>query len=289
MSKTTWMWVALGMSTLTFSCTYKAEREQLKQQAAELEQRLHERDSAFNGIMAVMTEVENSIALIKEQENLINTSTGDMAADQTLAADVNRLGALITSANEKVASLSSQLDKSKVEMKAFRSKLQLLTKDLQDRENSLIALREELNIKNEQIATLDTEVKTLVDRVQVQTETIEVQTQELAERETKLNTAYFTIDTDKNLVAKGLVSKEGGFLGLGKTTTLQADASKGFTEVNIRDTKKFYIDSEKMKLVTEHPSSSYKLVQEDAKVKYLEVTNPDEFWKISKYLVVSIK
>ncbi|WP_421897249.1 hypothetical protein [Marinoscillum sp.] len=283
----------LLVGALAFTSCDKEEREQLQAQADELEQKLHERDSAFNSIMNVMAEVETQIEQIKTQENLIaSSSSGDfssMEKDQ-MVGDLKKINELISSTNEKVKSLSSQLEDSNIELNAFKRRVQDMMKNLKAREASIAQLKEDIQMKDNRIAELDTEVGSLVTRVQLQTETIELQNQELVERENDLNTAFFAVDTEKKLKDEGLVTKEGGFLWIGKTTELQADAAQQkFTEVDIQNTKRFYIDSEKLEIVTEHPSESYKLVNEDGRVKYLEVVNPSEFWKISKYLVVSVK
>ncbi|WP_421872188.1 hypothetical protein [Marinoscillum sp.] len=285
---------AIGMvAVLGLSSCDKQERERLQAQADSLEYKLQERDSAFNNIMNVMADVEAQIDDIKKQENLVvNNSSGDFSSNEKdqMVDDLKRINSLINDANSKVASLSSQLENSNFELNAFKKRVQNMKADLATRETAIARLQEELELKDTQIAELNTEVNSLVTRVQLQTETIEVQNQELIKREDHLNTAYFAVDTEKKLRDEGLITKEGGFLWIGRTTELQEDAAQTkFTEVDIQNTKKFYVDSDKMEIVTEHPSDSYKLVNEEGKVKYLEVTNPAKFWKISKYLVISVK
>lgn len=286
--------LAIGMATvLGLTSCGKQEREKLKAQADSLEYKLQERDSAFNNIMNVMAEVETQIDDIKKQENMVVTnSSGDFSPKEknAMVDDLKRINVLIDDANTKIASLSGQLENSNFELNAFKKRVQNMKSDLQNRETAIAKLQEEIEMKDTQIAELNTEVTSLVTRVQLQTETIEVQNQELVERENDLNTAYFAVDTEKKLRDEGLVTKEGGFLWIGRTTELQADVAQAkFTEVDIQNTKKFYVDSDKMEIVTEHPSDSYKLVNEEGKVKYLEVTDPAKFWKISKYLVISVK
>ncbi len=291
-NKTSIIASTLVVGALLFSSCDRKEQEQLKAKADQLEQQLHERDSAFNSIMNVMADVENQIDEIKEQEKLISTQSGDFSEEgqRHLVSDLKRINDLITNTNQKVASLSSQLESSSLELRAFRQKVNKMSTDLQERETALAQLREELETKNQHIAELNTEVTGLVTRVQLQTETIDVQSEELEDRKKKLNTAYFAVDKEKNLKEEGLVAKEGGFLWIGRSTELQADVAQNkFTEVDIQNTRRFYIDSDKMEIVTQHPSESYELINEDNKVKYLEVTDPAAFWKISKYLVISIK
>lgn len=283
----------LMVGALLFSSCDGEEREQLRAQAEQLEQQLHERDSAFNSIMNIMADVETQIEEIKAQEKLISTQhSSDFVSNdgEQMVSDLKKISDLINDTNAKVAGLNTQLENSNLELKAFRRKVNKMTADLKERETVIVQLRDELESKNLHIAELDSEVNTLVTRVQLQTETIDMQAQEIESKIGDLNTAFFAVDTEKKLKDEGLVTKEGGFLWIGRSTELQADAAQGkFTEVDILNTRRFYIDSDKMEIVTEHPSESYKLVNENNKVKYLEVTDPNKFWQISKYLVISIK
>jgi hypothetical protein len=106
-----------------------------------------------------------------------------------------------------------------------------------------------------------------------------------------MNKGFIASGTYKSLKAKGLISKEGGFLGLGKKESLHPDVSDNvFTQVNIRETKSIPVNSKSAKLITEHPSSSYELVRDkDNKIASIDIKDPDQFWKISKYAVVEIK
>jgi len=282
----------LLLATMLFSSCGREEREQLKAQNEELTSQLNMRDSLYNEMMNIMTEVESEINQIKEQEHMISTKSGDFAEkdDQEMATDIRKINDLIKSTNQKVILLSGKLDQADIQVNAFKKRIAVLTKNLKNHEENIAQLNEQLDLKDEEIKELHTEVGSLVTRVQLQTETIDIQNQELNHREEALNRGFFAVGTSKNLMANGLVTKEGGFLWLGRTTELQADVTQDkFTEVNIQDTKRFYLDSDKIELVTEHPSESYKLVSDAGKVKYLEVTDPREFWKISKYLVISVK
>jgi hypothetical protein len=85
--------------------------------------------------------------------------------------------------------------------------------------------------------------------------------------------------------------REGGFLGLlGQNKTIQENFDdEYFTELNIQETKTIPLNSKKAVVVSEHPNNSYTLVEEDGLVSYLQIDNPEEFWKISKYAVIEVK
>lgn len=97
----------------------------------------------------------------------------------------------------------------------------------------------------------------------------------------QLNTAWYVFGTKKEL-------KEQNILVNGKV--LQGNFNKNyFTKVDIRSLKAIKLYSKSAKLLTMHPSSSYKL-ERDAQGQYvLNITNPQLFWSTSKYLVVQVK
>ncbi len=98
---------------------------------------------------------------------------------------------------------------------------------------------------------------------------------EVVEKQVKvLNTAYYCYGTFKELKEQGVVTKEGGFIGLGRTEKLTDDFNKKyFTQIDITETTSIDIFSKKVKIVTTHPSGSYKLEGVD-KVDKLLITNP---------------
>ena len=107
-----------------------------------------------------------------------------------------------------------------------------------------------------------------------------------------LNKVHFAIGTFEDLKAKGLVEKEGGFLFFGRKKALVDDPSEAqFAEIDGRQLRKLPIEAKKLELVSDHPSDSYAIVQdeENEDMKYLEILDANEFWRISKYLVISTK
>lgn len=57
--------------------------------------------------------------------------------------------------------------------------------------------------------------------------------------------------------------------------------------IDITKVQSFDINNKNAKVVTNHPSDSYKM-EKDAKgvILKLEITDPTRFWKASKYLVI---
>ena len=113
--------------------------------------------------------------------------------------------------------------------------------------------------------------------------------EESTQKTEELNTAFYAFGTSKELVKQGVLTKEGGFIGIGKAAKLKDDFNKSyFTKVDITKVLSISILAKKAKLITSHPASSYKFVGE-GKVDKLEITDSKEFWSVSKYLVIVVE
>lgn len=281
--------VALAMAFINI----RNEKTQLAETKVSLEKELHTRDSAYNEIINVMYEVESKIEKIKARENLIsNMSSGEltMSIKDQMVADMGRIDSLIIETNETVSKLVSKLDNANMNLNSFKKRINQLSKDLKDRQQSIVSLKKDLEEKDVVIADLSADVKSLEYEVSIQEETITTQMNKIVMQEDEMSKAYFAIGTEKALEKDGLVAKEGGFLWFGKTTELQENAAQNkFSEIDIRTTGRLIVDAEEVDLITEHPTNSYEIVKDGDVIRFIEITDPEEFWKISKYLVVAVK
>lgn len=62
-----------------------------------------------------------------------------------------------------------------------------------------------------------------------------------------------------------------------------------FTQIDIRTTKEIKLYSKDADVLTTHPTGSYALDKDDKGLLTLRITNPKEFWSVSKYLVIQVK
>lgn len=95
----------------------------------------------------------------------------------------------------------------------------------------------------------------------------------------------------EELKENGVVTREGGILGiLGKTKALNKNLNDNyFTKLNIRSTQTIPLYTKKAEIITEHSDSSYRFVYQDDLIAYLEIEDPNEFWKLTKYAVIDVK
>ena len=110
----------------------------------------------------------------------------------------------------------------------------------------------------------------------------------IAQQVVEKNTVWYIVGTRKNLEEQKIVTKEGGFIGLGKTRKVNEDFDKSlFTMADQRDLMALPVFSKKARLLTIHPAASYQFLGED-NIDSLKILHPDDFWSASRYLVVMI-
>ena len=160
-----------------------------------------------------------------------------------------------------VDDLSAQLDAQKIKVQELEARL--AEKDI------LIAQQ------GEAITTLNENVNALSEENKAKSQTV-------AEQDKQIHTAWYVFGTKSELKEQKILQK-GDVLQSG-------DFNKDyFTKVDIRYDKEIKLYSKSAKLLTNHPAGSYKLEKDNKGQYVLQITNPDAFWSVSKYLVVQVR
>jgi hypothetical protein len=252
-----------------------------------LTNKLTARDSSIGEWVTTFGEIEKNIALIKEKEHIIstNSSAGELSNNkkQQILEDIKYINTLLEQNKKKIASLNSQLNKSGGTIKGLQSTIAGLEASVKQSESDIAELKTTLVSKKFEIEQLNIAKAGLQDSIVQKNEKITTQTFEM-------NKAFYAFGTFKELKAKGLLTKEGGFIGLGRTKTLSGSfPDSSFNQIDITVMKSIKLNSKSAKLISEHPANSYKFIRDkDKKFESMEITDPAEFWKISKYAVLEI-
>jgi hypothetical protein len=271
---------------------YKNEQKRheaiVENQKQSFTQLLTSRDSVINEWMLTFDEIEKDLSSVKEKENIITMKSSDKEFSkdkkQQILKDIEYVNTLLDQNKKKIASLTAQLNSSGGTIKGLQVKVAELEASIKQRETEVADLKVALTKKDFEIGQLNT-------RMSDQQVAIAQKDEKISNQTAEMNKGFVAYGTYKDLKAKGLISKEGGFLGLGKKESLHQNFSDTqFTQVNITETKSIPVNSKDAKFITTHPSNSYELVRDkDNKIASIEIKDPEQFWKISKYAVVEIK
>ena len=163
------------------------------------------------------------------------------------------------------------------------------TTNLVGYENFILGLETMLAEKDKEIYSLLGNLNDVNDELGSMIKMYSVAKAEATQKNKKLNTAWYTAGTTKELVKKGVISNEGGFIGLGTIKKLSENFNtQNFVEVDITKLKTIKLEAQKIKLITTHVADSYSIVK-TVEGCNLYIQNAEKFWSASKYLVVLIE
>lgn len=272
----------------TYNTEQKRQLSMMESQKQSFTQVISTRDSVINEWMITFDQIEKNLNLVKEKQNIITMTSSDVEFSkdkkQQILKDIEYINTLLDQNKKKIVSLTAQLKNSGGAIKSLQIKFAELEATMKLRETEISDLKVALVSKDFEIGQLNTKMTEQQLAISQKDEKINNQTY-------KMNKAYLAYGTYKDLKAKGLVSREGGFLGLGKKEALLENFSDtSFIQVDITDMRTIPVNSKTAKLITEHPSSSYKVIRDkDNRIASIEIKDPEQFWKISRYAVVETK
>ena len=243
-----------------------------------------QKDTTVIAYVAAFNAIQANLDSIKGKEMIISKTTkggGELkqnAKDQ-INQDINSIYQLLQKNRQLVANLKSKAKKSNVRNVEMEKMIETLNSQNEAKDADIARLKAELENLNIKITELNTSVENLSASNQSKAQTIDAQTM-------ALNTAYYVIGTTKELIANNVITKAGGFAGIGRNKKLKEDFNKEyFTRIDITTFKGVAIAKKKVSVITNHLKSSYKLTGLKT-IDSLVVNNPSKFWNSSKYLVI---
>ncbi len=232
--------------------------------------------STFNEIqegLRIITEAENEVTLLKEDET--GSSSEQIKEKLQVIANQMRLN------RELIAKLQRQVRESAAASEQMKQTIATLTLQLEEKEQALVALRDELQKRDIQIAELDATVDNLNTNVKSLRQENTSQSKTISSQDKALNTAWYVFGTKKELKDQHILDGD---------HVLQSNFNQSyFTKIDIRVDKEIKLYSKSAKILTSHPASSYTLSQDANKQYILSITDPTTFWATSRYLVVLVK
>lgn len=242
-----------------------------------------QRDNEINDMLATFNEIEEGFREINEAERRVSLAKQGEGSSRTqrIRENIQFIQSTMRQNRELISKLRQQLRESTFNGEQLKRTIENMTAQLEEKDRQLQKLREELDAKDihiteldEQIAGLNTNVSSLKEENSQKTTTINTQ-------DKQLNTAWFVFGT-KDELKEQKIYVDGQVL----RSNFNRDY---FTKIDIRVDKEIKLYSRSAKMLTSHPASSYTLERNANKQYVLRITNPQQFWSTSKYLVVLVK
>ncbi len=285
--------LAFSLAAVTFgftSCNQK-EIDAQKVTIDSLQAIVDAKDNELNDLFDMLNEIEDNLSAIGSkysnvQEMRRNNLEGNSSRRSQIADEMKSIEDLMAQNKQKIANLSAKVNS--------------LTRQNTDLQAYITRLEERSMAQEQQIAELMTElennrvvIKGLNRDVSELTASNQRKDEYIAEQIAAANRAYFIVGTYNELRDAGIVSKTGGFIGIGRKQGTVADMNTElFNEIDRTTVTTIAVDKRKAQVISQHPADSYELVADETDPQttaYLRILNPAQFWKYTDYLVISTK
>lgn len=283
--KKTVLILSLGLAVAITGCQDKKKAMETVpvEQRDSLNRIVEQKENEINDMMATINDIEDGLREIAAAENRVNVARQGEGTNQKVRIRENMefIQSTMKQNRELVKKLQQQLRESSFKGDQLRRTIENLTQQLEEKEKQLQQLRAELEQKDIHIAEQDERIEGLNKNVSSLVEETTQKQQTINTQDKQLHTAWYVFGTKSELKEQNIL-KDGD--------VLRANFNKDyFTKIDIRIDKEIKLYSRSAKMLTSHPSGSYTLAQDANKQYVLRITNPQQFWSTSKYLVVLVK
>jgi len=232
-------------------------------------------------------DIQENLNRIKEMEGVISMQTANPSemqdsAKEQINSDINFIYELLQKNKQTIDDMKRKLSKSDKKMKELERLIANLEMQITQKDAEITLLKE-------QLAQMNIHIEILVTQIDSISQENKVKGNEIADKTEELNTVFYVYGTKKELIEKQVLTKEGGFIGIGKIDKLRQDFNKDyFTKADLTQLNSITLASKKARLITTHPSDSYKIIGNE-KADKIEITDAKKFWAASKYLVIVVE
>jgi len=249
-----------------------------------LEKKVRE-DSVVNTYISTINSIQDNLDSIKLREKIIaQKSSGNDFESQKEQIE-----------NDLIA-IHRFMDMNKTKVQALTAYIQKRDGKIDEANKTIEGIQRVYDRINHDVEMRDMELKDIKNYLgKINNELIEVtatlneKNKENAKKTNELNTAFYAIGTSQELKSRGIITNEGGFIGIGATLKMKDDFKRtSFSKINITVASNIAINAKSAKIITTHPAISYKVNGDKKHVESIDIISPKEFWGASKYLVILV-
>ena len=275
------------------SCNTKKEKEQEAIDTSSmvidsLRQALTQSQNESSDLIETLSQIQEGFDQINQAQGRINVkkTEGDTPDRQAIVENMEFIQRTLALNKELIASLQQQLRTTSQSDARSKAKLEEMVanfnKQLEEKSKEIEALRAELAEKDIRIAEQTEEINSLNQSVSDLNKQNEEKARSIAAQDKEMNTAYYVFGTKKELREQRILNRNDVL----KNNDFNKDY---FTRIDLRVTKAIKLYSKSAKLMTNHPAGTYTLEKDAQGMYVLRITDPQNFWSVSRYLVITVK
>lgn len=282
------MLFAALLSAVMCGCSEKkasgGSSDDIDSDSIEILQRENERlRNEQDELLSTLNDIEEGFREINEAQGRLSIDRRNEGAGsrERIREDMKYIQETMAQNAELIEKLRGQLRESGHASEQLKRTIENLTAQMDQKNAELDQLRSELQAKNIRIDELDQQVADLSENLNNMTQQNENQGQTISQQDQQLNRAWYCVGTKRAL-------KDHFILQSGRVLQDDFDANY-FTPIDIRQVSEIKLNSKSADILTSHPAGSYQLIRDENRFYTLYITDYQQFWSTSKYLVVQVK
>ena len=268
----------------------EARVDSLQHRTSELEEEARLKHEFLEEYVMLINKTLKDLEAITEREGMIHQIHLEIEANES--GDTGRsIGQRI---QDNLAAIEGYIEKSKQQREVLdrqRAELNRIARsravNVSSFEVTIRKLNELIEEKEQIILALHREADVMLAHI----DDLEQENTVLVEENTELREAYYAVGTRDDLLKRGILDRRGGFLRIGRKTRIDQLDAGDFSTVTV-ETDAIFIgqDLKKMQILSNHRTNPalFHFEKRDDGI-YLMIEKPEDFWKISRYLIVEVK
>ncbi|MCQ2322487.1 MAG: hypothetical protein MJZ47_02580 [Bacteroidales bacterium] len=269
--------VAVALVAFIFSsCVENSKKYQAllaEKQAVEVQKT--DLENQYNSAIGIINDVENNLQAIRDAEGILLVQQEGSQREQ-IVSELIQIKETMAANRARLDSLSTVLEKSGRNVANLRQQIKKLQAQIAEKDQMIADLQAQITQRDYVIAGLNTQVEDLNSNLNNANAEIERISNEKIAQTNDMNVVYYIGATRRELKEKGILNR-GDVLMTNVPTSLFIQADK-------RDLNEIVFNAKRVFVLTSHPMDSYALVNGEGTVT-LQITDPDAFWSVSRYLV----
>ena len=280
--------------TCALSCTdqtLEKRNQELQAQQDTLLAQLSEQEAMMSELQScldLLTMSMDSIALQEDVLFLPDPENPNKPLDKKqLQNRLDVFSELVSRQHDLIASLEDSLDMQNEALAGLRRVISNYRLQIEKKDAEIVSMKEELRSKDASISSLKKQVTRMTADIKTKDSDIDYllnvsdQQQKIMDSQDEiLNEGYYLVKSKKELSALGIKSAD-----ISNAKVSLSD----FNKVDIREFAGLTISSDRIKVLSQMPASSYELVKNSDGTTTLKILSSADFWQYSNILIVQTR
>lgn len=285
--------VSVALSLMVVGCTGNkgSSYDKLKTSYDSLLMQSDKNQADLNEAIGIINEVESNLSQIADAEHRVQADAlkGELnqSQKQQIMDEISLLRQTLQENKQNLAQQQEKLKRSGINIAALNKKIDLLSSQIAEKDQMIQSLQADLESARGMIARQDSLITEQTEKGAVNEATIAIQNKKLQAQDAALHQAYYCFGTLSELKEENII-KGGGLFSKAKVLP-EGFNQDYFKQVDTRDLTTIALFAAKAHLRTQHPASSCHFEKDADGNQTLVIDNQQEFWSLSKYLVVEVE